>query len=255
MIISIDHQLNLVIFSFLAGFIIGILFDFYRIIRGYNVENKVVTVVEDLLFWILVSIIVFVFLLYTNYAYIGFYVYLFITFGMLFYIKFISKSIIAFLINILSIIGRFIRVIFNIIIMPFEILFYKVKEKNIKRDKNEKMTWRKFEITLEYRYKIKIKKVKGKISIMGRKFKKKKIICALLTVYVFYIFGKQQIIISNINTQIAEKNVEYKKVKIRNQKMLEEIDMTKTNDYIEKLAREKLGLIKSGENTVVDSKK
>lgn len=90
---------------------------------------------------------------------------------------------------------------------------------------------------------------------MGRKFKKKKIICALLTVYVFYIFGKQQIIISNINTQIAEKNVEYKKVKIRNQKMLEEIDMTKTNDYIEKLAREKLGLIKSGENTVVDSKK
>lgn len=37
--------------------------------------------------------------------------------------------------------------------------------------------------------------------------------------------------------------------------MLEEIDMTKTNDYIEKLAREKLGLIKSGENTVVDSKK
>ncbi|BDR90717.1 hypothetical protein N072000002_25180 [Clostridium tetani] len=140
MIIPMDHQLNLVVFSFLAGFIIGILFDFYRIIRGYNGGNKIITMVEDILFWILVSIIVFIFLLYTNYAYIGCYVYLFITLGTLFYIKFISKSIITFLINILSIVGRVFRVIFNIIIMPFEILFYKVRKKNIKKDKNEKMT-------------------------------------------------------------------------------------------------------------------
>lgn len=140
MIISMDHQLNLLVFSFLSGFIIGILFDFYRIIRGKNEGNKVITVVEDILFWILVAIIVFIFLLYTNYAYIGFYVYLFILLGMLFYIKFISKSIIKFLINILSILGRFLRVTFNILIMPFEILFYKLKEKNIKRDKNEKIT-------------------------------------------------------------------------------------------------------------------
>ncbi|MCG4571251.1 septum formation initiator family protein [Clostridium cochlearium] len=60
---------------------------------------------------------------------------------------------------------------------------------------------------------------------------------------------------NNINTQIAEKSLEYEEVKMKNQKMLEEIDMTKTNDYIEKLAREKLGLVKPGENTVVDSKK
>ncbi|WP_243447535.1 FtsB family cell division protein [Clostridium tetani] len=97
--------------------------------------------------------------------------------------------------------------------------------------------------------------MKGKISIMGVKVNKKKIICILLTFYVCYIFGKQQIIISNINTQIAEKTLEHEEVKIKNQKMLEEIDMTKTNDYIEKLAREKLGLVKPGENTVVDSKK
>ncbi|QBD83948.1 septum formation initiator family protein [Clostridium tetani] len=90
---------------------------------------------------------------------------------------------------------------------------------------------------------------------MGVKVNKKKIICILLTFYVCYIFGKQQIIINNINTQIAEKTLEHEEVKIKNQKMLEEIDMTKTNDYIEKLAREKLGLVKPGENTVVDSKK
>ncbi|MBV1816701.1 septum formation initiator family protein [Clostridium cochlearium] len=90
---------------------------------------------------------------------------------------------------------------------------------------------------------------------MGVKFNKKKIIFVLLTFYVCYIIGKQQIIMNNINTQIAEKSLEYEEVKMKNQKMLEEIDMTKTNDYIEKLAREKLGLVKPGENTVVDSKK
>ncbi|MBE6065548.1 FtsB family cell division protein [Clostridium cochlearium] len=90
---------------------------------------------------------------------------------------------------------------------------------------------------------------------MGLKFNKKKIIFVLLTFYVCYIIGKQQIIMNNINTQIAEKSLEYEEVKTKNQKMLEEIDMTKTNDYIEKLAREKLGLVKPGENTVVDSKK
>ena len=140
MIISIHHQLNLVMFSFLSGLILGILFDFYRIIRGYNEVNKIITMIEDILFWILVSIIVFVFLLYTNYAYVGFYVYLFITFGTLFYIKFISKSIITILIKILDVIGKIFRVIFNIIIMPFEMLFYNLKEKKIKKDKNEKMT-------------------------------------------------------------------------------------------------------------------
>lgn len=90
---------------------------------------------------------------------------------------------------------------------------------------------------------------------MGLKFNNKKIIFVLLTFYVCYIIGKQQIIMNNINTQIAEKSLEYEEVKTKNQKMLEEIDMTKTNDYIEKLAREKLGLVKPGENTVVDSKK
>ena len=90
---------------------------------------------------------------------------------------------------------------------------------------------------------------------MGVKLNKKKIICVLLIFYVCVIFVRQQIMMNNINTQIAEKTIEYNEVKVKNQKMLEEIDMTKTNDYIEKLAREKLGLIKSGENTIVDSKK
>ena len=71
---------------------------------------KVITVVEDILFLDISSYYSFLyFLLYTNYAYIGFYVYLFILLGMLFYIKFISKSIIKFLINILSIFGKIFK--------------------------------------------------------------------------------------------------------------------------------------------------
>lgn len=42
--------------------------------------------------------------------------------------------------------------------------------------------------------------------------------------------------------------------KEKNQKLQDEIKMSKSDAYIEKLARERLGLIKEGETPVIDSK-
>ena len=87
MIISINHQVKLLVFSLASGMITGVLFDIYRIIRGLENPNRVITFIEDTLFWILTGILVFVFLLYTNYAYVGFYVYLFIAIGIYLYMN------------------------------------------------------------------------------------------------------------------------------------------------------------------------
>lgn len=46
--------------------------------------------------------------------------------------------------------------------------------------------------------------------------------------------------------------VESKKLKEENIKLQDEIELSKTDKYIEKLAREKLGLIKDGETPVID---
>lgn len=122
-------QVNLVVFSILAGVITGILFDIYRLIRGFQNSNKYITFVQDILFWIFTSIVIFSFLLYTNHAYIGLYVYICIALGLYIYMHFISKTFLAFEIKISAILSKVIRIIFFRLIYPFKILFYSIKNK------------------------------------------------------------------------------------------------------------------------------
>lgn len=129
MLISINHQVKLLVFSLMSGIMTGVLFDIYRIIRGFENPNKVITFIEDTLFWILTGIIVFVFLLYTNYAYIGFYVYVFIVLGTYFYIKLISNAFITIQYKFLKGLGKFLRILKNNIVFPIEVIIYKIRRK------------------------------------------------------------------------------------------------------------------------------
>ncbi|WP_106010588.1 spore cortex biosynthesis protein YabQ, partial [Clostridium luticellarii] len=129
-------QVRLIIFSIMAGIITGVLFDFYRLIRGFTGLNKLVVFVEDTLFWIFTAIIVFVFLMYTNYAYLRMYVYILLAVGIYLYLKFFSFLIIRFHRKSFEVLGRVFRVILNLIIYFFQYIFYIVKKKNKKNYKN-----------------------------------------------------------------------------------------------------------------------
>lgn len=132
MVLSNFIQFNLLFYSFIAGIFTGILFDIYRVIRGLELPNKVLGFIEDLLFWILTAIIIFVFLLYSNDAIMGIYVYLFIALGVYIYIKLLSKKLIYGEVKVLRFLVRVIRVTFNLIIYPIRLLFnyFLVKDKN-----------------------------------------------------------------------------------------------------------------------------
>ncbi|MGL4762773.1 MAG: spore cortex biosynthesis protein YabQ [Sarcina sp.] len=92
MILPLGTQFNIVIFSFIAGILIGLLFDGYRLIRGFN-SSKIFLMIQDTLFWILTSMIVFVFLLVFNYGFLSAYVYIIISLGLAFYLAIFSKKI------------------------------------------------------------------------------------------------------------------------------------------------------------------
>ncbi|OBR96356.1 MULTISPECIES: spore cortex biosynthesis protein YabQ [Clostridium] len=136
MIISISTQIRLIIFSLTAGIITGILFDFYRLIRGFKDLNKVITFIEDTLFWVFTAIIVFIFLMYTNYAYMGMYVYILLGVGICLYLKFFSNLLIELHNKFFKVLGRLFRVFIYIIIYPFQYLIYSIKRKNKKKYKN-----------------------------------------------------------------------------------------------------------------------
>jgi spore cortex biosynthesis protein YabQ len=130
MVISINQQFWLVVFSITAGIITGVLFDSYRLIRGFSNVNKVIVFIEDTLFWIFTAIVVFAFLVYENYAYIGMYVYMCIAIGVYLYIKIVSKFYISSQYKILKFLGKVLRVTKNLILYPFQFIIYAFKRKN-----------------------------------------------------------------------------------------------------------------------------
>lgn len=89
---------------------------------------------------------------------------------------------------------------------------------------------------------------------MKKKIKGKNIIFAFLLCYVCYIFINQQITMHKIKDDITNKKIEEQNLKEKNKKLQDEVKMSKTDMYIEKLARERLGLTKQGETPVIDTK-
>ena len=122
-------QFSIIVYALLAGVLTGAMFDLYRIIRGSKVP-KFIIVIEDILFWILAAMIVFVFLLYTNYAFLGVYVYVFMLISLALYIKFVSNICIKFELTVINVLSKVFRVIFKNIIYPFKIIFHNITVKN-----------------------------------------------------------------------------------------------------------------------------
>ncbi|GAA0745258.1 spore cortex biosynthesis protein YabQ [Clostridium oceanicum] len=127
MIISISKQLGLLFFSLLSGLIIGSFFDIYRIIRGNQNLKKFIKIIEDILFWVLSAIVVFIFLLYNDCAFIGMYIYLWIFVALYLYLILLSRYNIKILKHIMFFLGKFFRILKNIILYPFKFIIYKLK--------------------------------------------------------------------------------------------------------------------------------
>lgn len=124
MLLPMYVQFKIILCGLLSGFIIGILYDIYRIIRGDNLPT-VFKFCEDILFWILSSIIVFIFLLYNNYAIMGTYIYILIFLGLIIYLKLFSKIIFNLEISLGNNIMKFIRVMYKNIFYVIKLLIYK----------------------------------------------------------------------------------------------------------------------------------
>ena len=127
--LKIGVQLDIIFYTFLSGILVGILFDEYRIIRGSN-TIKIISIIEDILFWILTAIIIFIFLLYNSYAFLGMYVYVFMIISLNLYFKFISKYIIIVEKFIGKVIIKALRIIFKHLIYPIKLFMLKMGNKS-----------------------------------------------------------------------------------------------------------------------------
>jgi len=76
------------------GIVVGVVFDFYRVLRGQTKPKKLITNIFDLLFAVMVTIIIFIALIYSNGGVIRVYVFLGIILGQIIYYWLFSRYII-----------------------------------------------------------------------------------------------------------------------------------------------------------------
>jgi len=129
MIFDMGRQITLFIFSLLSGMLVGIFFDVYRVIRGFEQPGIIITAIQDLLFWILTGIIVFIFMMYTNYAYMSFNVFVYNGIGLFIYFKLFSHIFLLGYGKILNAILAIFRVTFYYLFYPIRIIFHKIIKK------------------------------------------------------------------------------------------------------------------------------
>lgn len=135
------NQVYTFIIFILNGFLIGLLFDTFRILRKSFKTSNFITNIQDITFWILSGLL----LIYSIFTFTDGYLRLYIFFGVLFgyilYLLIFSKIYIAFSVYIISFIKkiiyilivipiRFILNILNIIIFkPVRFIFDKLFKK------------------------------------------------------------------------------------------------------------------------------
>jgi cell division protein FtsL len=87
---------------------------------------------------------------------------------------------------------------------------------------------------------------------MEKKLILKKIVIAGFIVFFAFSYIRQSITMNRIQKEINNKQFQLDEVKQKNDRLQEEVEKINSNssDYLEKLARERLGMIKPGEKVV-----
>lgn len=149
------NQTSLFLIFTIDGVLIGIIFDIFRILRKTIKTSDFVTYIEDFLFWIITSIILFYSIFTYNNGELRFFMFLAVILGFVLYICTISSYLIKINVKIINVIKRIFLKLFEIIYKPLiktfkilkkvifkPILFVSINiRKNIKNIKSSKTTY------------------------------------------------------------------------------------------------------------------
>lgn len=118
--INIINQFYIFLISINYGLILGVIYDLYRVFRYYSKPKKILTAIEDILFWLIIASIIFFFLFNKTDGIIRGFVILGFIIGFIIYLKIISKYSYFILKKTFGLIFRIINEIIIIISFPFK---------------------------------------------------------------------------------------------------------------------------------------
>ena len=128
----VTNQANLFLIFIINGLIIGLVFDVFRILRKSFKTSDIITVAEDILFWIITGVIVLYSIFVFNNGQIRFFMFIGIFLGVMLYMLILSKYIIKVSVTIITILKKIVLFIIKILIYPFKTI-YKITKKLLKK--------------------------------------------------------------------------------------------------------------------------
>ena len=121
-------QVQLFFIFLINGLLIGLLFDFFRILRKAMKTADFITYIEDTLFWVLTGFIILYSIFTYNNGEIRLFMFLAIILGLLIYLTFISKIILSISLGIINVIKKILGTVFNIIKIPLHFFMKMIKK-------------------------------------------------------------------------------------------------------------------------------
>ena len=165
---SITQQSTVFLYSILIGAILSFLYDLFRVLRKEVGHKNLVVAFEDILFWIICTAFMFVFIYNINYGEIRAYVFIGAIIGCIFYYLTISKVIVRLLCIIIDFLRKIILGLLKIILKPFIIIVIRpFRKMGTAAASKSKKYYRNFKNIFEFKSKTVI------MSLRKRKNKKK----------------------------------------------------------------------------------
>jgi len=127
MILSMSGQAWLFLGTVAAGFVIGFVYDIFRIARKTARHKPWLVQLEDVLYWTIASVLMFYFMLRQNHGEVRFFAIAGAAIGMVLYFHSLSPLIIKVSVTIINFIQKVILTIVRIILIPIRVLLSLLK--------------------------------------------------------------------------------------------------------------------------------
>ncbi len=123
MILSISEQADIFLCVFAAGCAAGIFYDIIEVFRMNVPHSKAVVCIEDMIYWISVIVLLFLFMLEKNHAEIRLFDIIGFFTGMLVYGVFISRAVTGLLMTLSKIARAVIGLLIEMVLTPFRLIW------------------------------------------------------------------------------------------------------------------------------------
>ncbi len=123
MILSMSNQAVIFLTTAIIGVVIGFIYDLFRVFRKIVPHNDIFTYLEDAVYWVIVSIIMFYVMLNKNYGEIRFFSIFGAFLGMIIYFYTISRLFMKVSVAVVNFLVKVLKLLFDIIMAPFRLIY------------------------------------------------------------------------------------------------------------------------------------